>query len=246
MKQNKDQRSKYILISIGCIIILSYIVFLRIDALTKINDLSMNIIPEEMINFSMPYEIEATGYETFESESKDFKITFPNNWSLENGKSLLQAINGEIDKIGAKTIFLVYKITGITGNVSFLLVEETSKTDMKEVLGTMNIDLEINTNAEEIEKTEDVEDLKNIEDIINQSKQLDESSFKNISIIEQTENSLLLEISAKEKEGTRVHSYNKILILEDKSYMVSLITLETCWESEKDGFLEIIDSIKFE
>jgi len=237
MKKNKDQRKLYILICFACILVLTGITYIRVNFLTNFNiNESINKIdfPEEFTNLTMPFEIEATGYDTFETEDKDFKITFPNNWDLKNGKALLTAMSGGINKPGIETIFLVYKLAGMSGNISFLLVEETGKTDLQDILNTMNIKLEI-----EEEKSKEDEDKVEVKDLIKE-----EVSFVNATIVEKTEDSLLLEVTSKEKEGIPVHSYTKIITLNNKSYITSLITLEHCWESEKDSFLEILNTIE--
>jgi len=236
-KLTKKERLKYILISIACIIILSIFLCFRINALTKINNASLNIIPKEIPNITMPYEMKATGYEIFETESRDLKITFPNNWNKEHGTKIFEALSGGENKLEAKIIFLIYKITGLSGNLSFLLVEETEKTDINDILhNIIGVDLVIKNEVQNKEN----DDLE-----VKKEKGVNSNDLKNALIVEQAENSLLLEVFSKEKEGVLTHAYDKILVGENKSYIVSLFTFENFWESEKTEFLEIINSIVF-
>ena len=222
-KITTKERIRYILLIIFCIGILSIILSMRIDSLSKIDNVSVDIIPDDVLTVKMPYDVEATGEDTFETEEKDLKITFPNNWMKDSGQTILDSMKGSSDSEG-EIIFLVYKISGMSGGFSFLTVEETDKTDLdyikKNILG--------------INDTEEPEE-----------EVLTEESYREVQTIETTENSLLLEVSSKEKEGTIVHSYQKLFIGENKSYIVSLITFEDSWESEKESFQEIINSIIF-
>lgn len=245
MEKNKNERTKYISICIACIILLSGVLYFRINALTNIdinNSVSKISFPKELTNLTLPYEIKATGYETFETEDKDFKITFPNNWDLKNGKSLLNAMSGGASKAGIETVFVVYKISGVSGNISFLVVEETDKTDLKEILSLMGIKVELEEEKDALSEENKDDDVVVGEDIENSNEE--EESFTNATIIEKAEDALLLEIISKQKEGTPVHSYIKTITLNNKSYIASLITLEACWESEKEGFVEILNSIE--
>lgn len=225
-KITTKERIRYILLIIFCIGILSIILSMRIDSLSKIDNVSVDIIPDDVLEVKMPYDIEATGEDTFETEEKDLKISFPNNWMKDSGQTILDSMKGSSDSEG-EMIFLVYKISGTSGGFSFLTVEETEKTDMDYIKNNF---LGIIDDAEESEE-------ENISE---------EETFRNVQIIEEMEDSLFLEVSSKEKEGTIVHSYQKLFIGENKSYIVSLITFEDSWESEKDSFQEIINSIVFE
>ncbi|XOA42701.1 MAG: hypothetical protein ACKKMO_02725 [Candidatus Nealsonbacteria bacterium] len=208
---------KTLILIILFILLLSFITWKRFETLQKPFSLYETKLPKfEMPKFESFFSQEDNGSEEFVSPDGKLKLKYPSNW-IKMEKESLETFNKEIAREGAKNLFFAQKFKIKENTLAILIVQELT--------------LEKETSLEEI-----IEEMKEKTKEKDGEMEIEKSEFDDKIVY--------LEVKYKRDETPILYSKEKIILEEDKAYLITFLNPNNNWSGFEEEINEIFNSIQ--
>ena len=207
---------KYILILIILILGLGFLSFWQFKKFSQsLTKVELPKIEMPEMKFEEFLPLEKESLKEWASPDGKLKLKYPANW-IESSEALLEQFKQEeMVLAGAKILFFAYQFSFETQALAFLIVEEISQ------------EKSLNEIVKEIEKN--IAEEKGEMEVIN---------------LEKENKTAWLEIKMKRKGEVSFQAKEKIIFLEDKTYLIAFTTFEKDWPKFEEEANEIFNSIE--
>lgn len=208
-------KHKSLFLIILAILILGFVTFWQLTTFNR--SLSDVKFPSFEVPETQPFgSSENITFQEFKSPDGKLKVEYPSDW-IKMVEESLSYLNQETVKEGAKILLFAQKFKLEKGSFASLVIQE--------------INLE-----EEQSLEETVEQIK---------KDLEEKGGELEVLESEVEDKIAyLKLKYKREEGTILYSKEKIILEENKAYIVAVITLDIHWSEFEPETEEIFNSTK--
>ncbi|UZE93375.1 MAG: hypothetical protein IB617_00905 [Candidatus Nealsonbacteria bacterium] len=208
---------KTLILIILFILLLSFITWKRFETLQEPFSLYETNFPKfEMPKFESFFSQEDKGSEEFVSPDGKLKLKYSSNW-IKMEEESLETFNKEIAREGAKNLFFAQKSKIEENALAILIVQELT--------------LEKEISLEEI-----IEEMKEKTKEKDGEMEIEKSEFD--------DKIAYLEVKYKRDETPIFYSKEKIILEEDKAYLIIFLNSNNNWSGFEEEINEIFNSIQ--
>jgi len=209
---------KFLLLIIALILLLSLATFWQFRNFKKFLS-AVNLSKFEIPKFEITSPFKKEGVKEFVSEDGKLKVKYAADW-IELSQTILEVLNKEMVKEGAEVLFYAQKMELEKSAFAFLVIQKV-----------------------------DFETDKNLEEFIGEIKKENEEREIKMEMIDLTiedEEAIMETLISKKESGLIFHSKEKIILSENRGWIIAVFTLKDSWAEFEKEAEEILRSLEFQ
>jgi len=209
---------KFLLLIIALILLLSLATFWQFRNFKKFLS-AVNLSKFEIPKFEITSPFKKEGIKEFVSEDGKLKVKYAADW-IELSQTILEVLNKEMVKEGAEVLFYAQKMELEKSAFAFLVIQK--------------VDFETDRNLEEF-----------IEEIKKENEER-EIKMEMIDLTIEDEEAIMETLISKKESGLIFHSKEKIILSENRGWIITVFTLKDSWAEFEKEAEEILRSLEFQ